>query len=186
MTSIDGVSAYGLISREAILRGLTRVYRGRSSTSVGTDVHGSPSEYLWEDEVGIVHRIPQGEGGEQGDAMMPLLFVLGQHEALEDVHRQLRAGEYLFAFFDDIYLVTPPDRAGPVYAALEEALRVHACIRIHTGKTKVWNRVGVIPDVCDVLERIAQVTDPTASVWKGSILPTHEQGIKTRNSSEIS
>ena len=74
--------------------------------------------------------------------------------------------------------MTPPDRAGPVYAALEEALRVHACIRIHTGKTKVWNRADVRPDVCDVLERIAQATDPTASVWKGSTLPTHKQGIK--------
>ena len=32
--------------------------------------------------------------------------------------------------------------------------------------------------MCDVLERIAQATDPTASVWKGSTLPTHKQGIK--------
>ena len=57
-------------------------------------------------------------------------------------------------------------------------LRVHACIRNHTGKTKVWNRAGVRPDVCDVLERNAQVTDPTASEEKGSTLPTHKQGIK--------
>ena len=77
---------------------------------------GSPSEYLWEDEVRIVHRIPEG-GGEQGDAMMPLLFSVGQHEALDDVLRPLRAGEYLFAFLDNINLVTPPDRAGPVFAA---------------------------------------------------------------------
>ena len=107
---------------------------------------------------------------------MPLLFSLGQHEALEDVHRQLRAGEYIFAFLDDIYLVTPLRRAGPVYAALEEDLRVHARIRIHTGKTKVWNRADVRPDVCDVLERIALATDPTA--WQGPTLPTHKQGIK--------
>ena len=53
------------------------------------------------DEVGIVHRVPQGEGGE--------LFSLGQYEALDDVNRQLRAGEYLFAFLDYIYPVTPPN-----------------------------------------------------------------------------
>ena len=38
--------------------------------------YGSPSEYLWEDNQGNVHVVPQGEGGEQGDAMMPLLFCL--------------------------------------------------------------------------------------------------------------
>ena len=42
-----------------------------------------PSEYLWEDDDGEVHKIAQGEGGEQGDPMMPLLYSLGQHRALE-------------------------------------------------------------------------------------------------------
>ena len=32
--------------------------------------------------VNEVHTIPQGEGGEQGDPLMPLLFCLGQHPAL--------------------------------------------------------------------------------------------------------
>ena len=27
--------------------------------------YGRPSEYLWEDDSGTVHRIPQGEGGER-------------------------------------------------------------------------------------------------------------------------
>ena len=36
-----------------------------------------PSKYLWDDDNGVTHTIPQGEGGEQGDAMMPLLFLLG-------------------------------------------------------------------------------------------------------------
>ena len=39
---------------------------------------GDPSTYLWEDEVGDVHHIHQGEVGEQGDALMPMLFCLGQ------------------------------------------------------------------------------------------------------------
>ena len=43
--------------------------------------YGSPSTYLWEDDEGVVHEIPQGEGGEQGDALMPALFSLGQHSA---------------------------------------------------------------------------------------------------------
>ena len=45
--------------------------------------YGFPSQYLWDDDDGVTHPIPQGEGGEQGDAMMPLMFLLGQHEALQ-------------------------------------------------------------------------------------------------------
>ena len=52
-------------------------------------VHGSPSTYLWEDDLGAAHEIQQGEGGEQGDALMPLLFSLGQHRALEAIAEQL-------------------------------------------------------------------------------------------------
>ena len=44
--------------------------------------YGSRSECMWEDENGTTQIILQGEGGEQGDAMMPLLFAVGQHAAL--------------------------------------------------------------------------------------------------------
>ena len=40
--------------------------------------YGSPSVYLWEDDMGDTHEIVKGEGGEQGDPPMPLLFSLGQ------------------------------------------------------------------------------------------------------------
>ena len=49
-------------------------------------------------------------GGEQGDAMMPLLFCLGQQEGLQAVQRQLLAEERLFACFDDVCVVTRPER----------------------------------------------------------------------------
>ena len=42
------------------------------------------------DVEGVVHEIDQGEGGEQGDPLMPLLFSLGQHAALRAVQRQLQ------------------------------------------------------------------------------------------------
>ena len=53
--------------------------------------HGAHSQYLWEDEEGTTHVIEQGEGGEQGDPMMPLLFAVGQHAALHAVQSRLNA-----------------------------------------------------------------------------------------------
>ena len=53
--------------------------------------------------MGITQYISQGEGGEQGDPLMPLLFALGQHRALEAIHESTRPGEHVMAFLDDIY-----------------------------------------------------------------------------------
>ena len=88
--SVDGVSAFDLISRESMMHGLMRVAGGGEVLPFVRQFYGQPSQYLWEDDEGITHTIPQGEGGEQGDALMPLLYSLGQHSALEAIHRQLR------------------------------------------------------------------------------------------------
>ena len=110
--------------------------------------------------------------------MMPLLFALGQHAALEAVQRRLLEGERLFAFLDDVYVLTTPDRVGDVYRALQEELFRHCRIRIHVGKTQVWNAAGIRPPTCDELERIAQASDPEARVWRGSEVPTSERGVR--------
>ena len=46
---------------------------------------------------------------------MPLLFSWGQHTALKAVQEGLIEGERLFAFLDDIHVVTTPERVGHVY-----------------------------------------------------------------------
>ena len=123
--------------------------------------------------------IVQGEGGgEQGDAMMPLLFALGQHCALEATARTLNDGECMFAFLDDIHFITEPNRVGAVHTTLQEALWAHARIAIHLGKTKVWNSSGVRPEICTVLERMVRDTDRSARVWRGSEIPEDQQGMK--------
>ena len=106
----------------------------------------------------------QGEGGEQGDAMMPLLFSLGQHSVLLKVQEQLHEGEFLLAFKDDIYTVTMPERVREVHRVLEESLWSESGIRVHQGKTKIWNAAGEKPPRCE-LEKTATVGDPTAVVW---------------------
>ena len=109
---------------------------------------------------------------------MPLLFSPGQHAALEDVSRSLVPGEHLFAFLDDMYVVSKPGRAGRVHDLLAAALWRQSGIRIHHRKTQVWNRARIRPDVCDRLERVVQVVRPEARVWRGSMLPTDRQGVK--------
>ena len=86
--SIDGISAYDLISRRAMLTGLAGVEGGAQVLPFVNLFYGQPSYWL-EDSMGTVHEVAQGEGGEQGDAMMPLLFALGQHPVLEALNRQL-------------------------------------------------------------------------------------------------
>ena len=50
--------------------------------------------------------------------LMPLLFSLGQHPALEALQRRLRGNEKVFAFLDDIVVVCSPDRVVAVKAIL--------------------------------------------------------------------
>ena len=110
---------------------------------------------------------------------MPMLFALGQHPALVAAVRRLHAGERLFAYLDDVYVVTTPDRVGAVFTILSEELRRYSRIRIHGGKTQVWNAAGIRPPACDELDRVAQAEDPEApSVWRGGDLPLALQGIK--------
>ena len=69
-------------------------------------------------------------------------------------------------------------RAGRIHDLLEVSLWRHAGIRIHVGKTHMWNRAGNRPAVCDRLERAAQIVNPDARLWRGSHLPTKRQGIE--------
>ena len=115
VTSIDGISAYAAISRGAMLQGLERMPGGVAVSPFVRLFYSSP-EYLWEDDGGEVQSIHQGEGGEQGDALMPLLFSLGQHAALEAISGRLRPGERLFAYLDDIWFVTKLGRVGDVHS----------------------------------------------------------------------
>ena len=130
IVSVDSVSAYDTISREAMMHGLS-MEGGECLLPFVRQFYGGVSQYLWEDAEGVTHTISQGEGGEQGDPLMPMHCSLGQHHALEAVNRSLRPGETLMAFLDDVYVVTPdPERVGVIYTSIQEHLWVHSSIRI--------------------------------------------------------
>ena len=141
-TSIDGISAFDTISRTAMMSGLAEV--DPSVLPFVRLFYGSKSRYLWEDNGGNCHTIAQAEGGEQGDPLMPLLFVLGLHRALVAVHSRLLPSESLRAYLDDNHVVSSPERVEHVHMALEEELFRHCHIWVHpcrenSGVERGWN-----------------------------------------------
>ena len=111
-----------------MLLGLERVESGSAVLPFVHQFYSTPSAYLWADGEGEVHIVLQGEGGEQGDAFMPLLFCVGQHSALQEVQHSLRPSERLFAFLDDLYVVSEPDRVGEIYRTIHDQ-NMWKCLR---------------------------------------------------------
>ena len=105
---------------------------------------------------------------------MPSLYALGQHGVLAEVNSHLNPGEDLYAFLDDVYITCQPNRVSHLFDQLQQSLWNHARIRIHLGKTKIWNRAGVQPANC------AHMVDSDGiPAWRGDPnLATHLQGIK--------
>ena len=100
--------------------------------------------------------------------MMPLLFALGQHDALTDVQNQLRPGIALRLSGRQMLSAAP---RGLVWSTLcwSNALWGHARIQVHAGRTKVWNRAGFTPVVCDFFERRTHLAVERARVWRGEL-----------------
>ena len=171
------IGAFDLISREAMLRGLSEVEGGGSVLPFVKLFYSSPSMYWWTDDAGGTHEVWQG--GEQGDPLMPALYACGQHRALVHVSEELLDSERLFAFMDDVYVCCGPDRVAAIHQLLEREMWDRARIQLHQGKTQFWNRGGSSPHGWEAMTAVARVGDPTAVLWKGdSSLPPSEQGLR--------
>ena len=133
VVSLDGRAAYDTISRAAFLGKLREV--APSLLPFVRAFYGRTSEYLWWDEGGTRHSIAQGEGCEQGDPLAPALYALGQHTALEAASAELRDGEFLAAFLDDLYVVASAERARPAIDSVTGAVELHAGVAANRGKT---------------------------------------------------
>ena len=94
--SVKGVGAFDLISRATMLEGMRGIEGGDSVLPLVSQFYSSTSTYLWEDE--SFDEIIQGEGGEQGDPLMPALFAVGQHRALVAISERSLPHEHLTAF----------------------------------------------------------------------------------------
>ena len=121
--------------------------------------YGRQSEYYWYDDEGDLHIVLQGEGGEQGDPLMPALFSIGQHPALVAVQALLKEGEFIFAYLDDIYVLCDPGRVTEIFMLVVAELKRHAGIDVNLGKTKVWNRANEKPLNVDSISGAAWMGD---------------------------
>ena len=100
MTDVDGTAT--ILSIDGVmLEALRNVDGGGDALPFVSQFYGSSSTYVWEDEEGVNHEVLQGEGGEQGDPLMPALVA---------VQAGLLPSERLLAFLDDIYVVCAPER----------------------------------------------------------------------------
>ena len=103
-------------------------------------LYGSTSKFLWwDDDDRIPHEVAQGEGGEQGDPLMPALFSLALHDALVEADGNLMPGEHLTAFLDDLYLWTCPARAAAGFHEVAEVVEQNAGIRTNLGELQMWS-----------------------------------------------
>ena len=178
--SIDGIGAFDLVSREAMLSGLRSTEGGDTLLPFVSQFYGQPSQHLWEDEEGVSHTIPQGEGGEQGDPLMPALFALGQHSALVAVQESSQPTERLMAFLDDVYLVSQLERTAAAHRELGHHLWTRAGISLHAGKTQIWNRSGDAHQVVKASSRQQESQTPT--LWFGEVTRVYRRTDKESSS----
>ena len=145
IVSVDGIGAYDTIARNSMLQALHAVPEAHRCLPFVRLFYAQPSTYVWHDADGNAHPIIQAEGGEQGDPLMPALCSLGQHSAVQHTQQQLQAGERLYAYLDDVYLIVPPHRVETAYHILAHELQQHAHIQLNPAKTRVWNNSGHRP-----------------------------------------
>ena len=134
IVSLDGIGAFDHVRRSAFMQKLLDVPSLHALIPFVRMWYDRLSCFLWTDDDGEVHQILQGEGGEQGDPLMPALFALAQHDSLATAAASLRDGEHIFAFLDDLYLATTRERASDSFARLASEVERGAGVRTHMGK----------------------------------------------------
>ena len=140
--------------------------------------YGSPSTYLWEDEMVNTQEIPQGEGGEQGDPLMPMLFSLGEHPALEAIQRRLADGEKLLAYLDDVTVICT-ERVRTVMTIIDEELARHAHVNINYGKNAGVESWRSCTRRHRRAHQIGQIVKPEVVLWRGDPqLRVERQGVR--------
>ena len=111
---------------------LTRLSKMRKLLPFVRLSYAELSTHTWFDEKGERHVVNQADCGEQGKALMPLLFSIGIQGALEVVAGQLQDGDHVFAFLDDVNFLCQPHLVHTLHGMVEAVLWGDAGIANHT------------------------------------------------------
>jgi len=170
--SVDGIGAFDHISRARIFEQLMARPSLRDLVPFVRMWYSTQSRFVWVYEAGTTHHILQGDGGEQGDALMPALFSIALHPALLRMQARMPANVSIIAYLDDIYIICDPEDAEDCLRIAGECLRDICHIDINAGKLAAWSkRVAECPAG---LEGNDANGEP---IWKGD-LSAERQGVK--------
>ena len=123
--------------------------------------YSNASVLVWCDDQGQKHTIHQGDGGEQGDALMPALFCLALKPASEAIRARLPQGAWVVSYLDDIYIVCDPSDAHTIFCSTRETLQRICHINVNLGKLAVWSK--------DVQPIPRDFQSLGANVWKADL-----------------
>lgn len=112
--------------------------------------------------------VTQGEGGEQGNALMPALFSLGLNLAMRDARSELDEDEAAFAFLDDVYLPVKRQNARAAYDRFTTAIFDFTRVRTNLGKIRCWG--------CSETNAPRGIAELGPQVWRGN-LPAEQQSL---------
>ena len=104
VVSIDGIGAFDHVERRQIFSELFHHDTLKCLMPFVRLWYLHESVFYWFDDNGKRHTITQGDGGEQGDALMPGLFSLALHPALVAIQAELGPDCFVVAYLDDIYI----------------------------------------------------------------------------------
>ena len=115
---------------------------------------GRESHYYFWDGAGRCHTLRATDGVDQGDPLAPLLFACGLRPHLQKLEEELQdlararglapRRVRVFAFLDDLAVLTPPELAGEVVPTARRLL-ANFGLELRAEKTQAWSRAAARP-----------------------------------------
>ena len=146
MTSIVGVSAYDTLSRRAMLLGLKRVPGGGAASPFVRLFYSEPSAYIWEDDD---EWFTQSVKGKAVSRVTPSCHSYSASASTQHWKRFnggcVRMNDFSRTWMTCVWCHSRTGH-GMHTTVAEQELWTHAKIRIHAGKTHMWNTSGRMPE----------------------------------------